>query len=487
LATPKDVKLKWKAQAKQLRFLRACGLSHPFDGGIPKKPVAKIIGYGGAAGGGKSDALLMAAIIYCFTYNRAKVAYFRRHFTQLEGPGSAIMRSEEILAGIAKYNAQKRRWTFPNGSIIQFAYLDSDEDVHNYHSQQLDVIMFDEASQFSWYQVSYMQSRIRSVKGYPTFTAMATNPGGPGAAWFKSNFVKAGPPEIPVDVEVEPGRFRTHIFIPATLADNAILERMDPEYRKNLENLPEHLRRQLLDGDWDTAEGAAFPEFRQNVHVIPPFAIPEEWLRFRSLDWGYAKPYCVGWYAVDHDGRLYKYRELYGWGGRDDVGSKEDPEDVAEKIIQLEAGEKISYAVADSAIFGGRQDNFPTVAEQFATAFGSRATHWQPITKGSGSRIAGKLEIHHRLKYSDTEEPMLLFFNNCRHTVRTFPNMMLHDRNPEDMDSDLEDHAVDETRYACQSRPITPQRFDDNKLTDIQKHKKRMAEKKKRNGFYRIV
>lgn len=487
-APKKEIKIRWQPQAKQLRFLRATGLSHPFDGGTPKKPVAKIVGYGGAAGGGKSDALLGAAIVYCFTYPRAKVAYFRRHFTQLEGPGGAVMRSEELLTGVAKYNAQKRRWTFPNGSILQFCYLDRDEDVHNFQSQQFDVQLYDEATQFTWFQISYMQSRIRSARGYPTFAAMATNPGGTGAAWFKSNFVNAGEPELPVDVEVEPGRFRTHIFIPATLSDNIILEKMDPGYRENLENLPEHLRKQLLEGDWDTAEGSAFPEFKKSTHVIPPFQIPDDWIRFRSLDWGYAKPYSVGWYAVDHDGRLYKYRELYGWGGRDNVGSKEDPEDVAEKIIQAEQGEYIKYAVADSAIFGGRQDNYPTVAEQFATAFGGRAIPWQPITKGPGSRLAGKLEFHHRLKYSEGEEPMLLFFNNCKHTIRTMPNLLLHENDPEQVDSDGEDHAYDETRYALLSRPILPQRDSDRNLTDIQRHKrKKLAERNKRNGLHRII
>lgn len=486
MAVPKgEVRLRWKSQPRQLKFLRACGLSHPFDGGGPKPPVAKIIGYGGSAGGGKSDALLMAAIIYCFTYTKAKTAIFRRHFTQLEGSGGQIMRSEELLTGIAKYNAQKRRWTFPNGSIIQFAYLDRDEDVHNYQSTQYDCLFFDESTQFSSYQINYMQSRIRSVRGYPTFTALATNPGGASHAFFKHNFVTIGESETPHLVEVEPGRFRTHIFIPATLADNLILEKMDPEYRKNLENLPEHLRKQLLEGDWSVAEGMAFTEWSDRRHIIPPFKIPDDWIRFRCLDWGYTKPYSVGWYAVDHDGRMYKYRELYGYGGRADVGSKEDPEDVAKKIIELEANEKITYGVADSAIFGGRTDNYPTVAEQFATAFGHRAVPWQPITKGPNSRIAGKIEMHHRLKHTEDEEPMLMFFNTCKHTLRTVPNMVLDDKNPEDVDTTLEDHAYDETRYACMSRPITPQRPED-KLTDIQKHKKKLAERRK-NSMFRVI
>lgn len=397
------------------------------------------------------------------------------------------MRSMEILTGIAKYNAQKRRWTFPNGSIIQFAYLDRDDDVHNYQSTQYDCIFFDESTQFSSFQINYMQSRIRSVRGYPTFTALATNPGGPSHKFFKDQFVKIGEPEIPHVVEHEPGKSRTHIFIPASLADNLILEKMDPDYRKNLENLPEHLRRQLLDGDWDIAEGMAFQEWRDHIHVIPPFKIPDEWIRFRSLDWGYSKPYSVGWYAIDHDGVMYKYRELYGWGGRDDKGSQEDPEDVAAKIIRLEEGEHIQYAVADDAIFGSRQDNSPTIAEQFAMAFGYRATHWQPVGKGPKSRVSGKLEMHHRLKWNETEDPKLLFFNTCRHTVRTLPNMILDDHNPEDVDTTMEDHAYDETRYACMSRPITPKRLSDGKLTDIQKHKKKLTEQRNRRHLYRIV
>lgn len=457
-----------------MKFLRACGLSHPFEGGSPRKPVAKVIGYGGAAGGGKSDALMMTAIIYCMTYPGARIGYFRRTFTQLEGAGGAIMRSQELLTGFAKYNESKHRWKFPNGSMIQFSFLDKDSDVHNYQSQQFEVLLFDEATQFSWFQIGYMQSRIRSVKGYPTFTAMATNPGGVGHYWFKTNFVKAGDPEEVHKVEVEPGKFRSHLFIPARLSDNLILEKMDPTYRQNLENLPEHLRKQLLEGDWDVAEGMAFTEWREHKHVIPPFQIPEEWTRFRSMDWGYAKPFSVGWYAIDFDGRLYKYRELYGWGGKEDVGSKEDPEDVAKRIMELEEGEDISYAVADSAIFGGKEDNFPTVAEQFAAVFGSKATHWTKIKKGPNSRVAGKLEMHTRLKWSDKEEPMLLFFNTCKHTIRTVPNMVLDDRNLEDVDTTLEDHAYDETRYACMSRPVAPARKTDLE-SKVQRHKKKLA------------
>lgn len=494
----KPISLRWKSQPRQLKFLRACGLSYAIEGGSPKKPVAKVIGYGGAAGGGKSDALLMAGIIYCLTYKRAKVGFFRCTFTQLEGSGGGVMRSLELLTGIAKYNAQKRRWTFPNGSILTFCYLDRDESVHNYQSQMFDVTLWDEATQFNWFRVSYIvNSRMRSIRGYPTFAAMATNPGGIGHHWFKQFFVQAGDPEIPHRVEIETGKYQTHIFIPAKLSDNLILEKMDPDYRKSLEAMPEHLRKQLLEGDWDAAEGMAFPEWREHIHICAPFQIPDEWIKFRALDWGYAKPYAVGWYAIDFDGRIFKYRELYGWGGKPDVGTREDPEDVAKRIIELETlpsgkRENIRYAVADDAIFGSRQDNSPTIAMQFADSFGNKATHWAPVGKGPRSRVQMKIELHHRLKWQrgeggkwTGEQPMLVFFNTCRHTIRTLPNLVLDDDDIEDVDTTLEDHAYDETRYAIASQPMAPRRPKEEEGV-IRKHKKAVSAQLRQNRL-RIV
>lgn len=381
------------------------------------------------------------------------------------------------MTGIAKYNSQLHTWTFNNGSVIFFCNAENEGDlIAKYQGTEFDMVCFDEATHFPWEMVSYIIfSRMRSRLGYPITALFGTNPGGIGHAWFKRLFVESGEPEMTHEIEVEEGRpLRTVLFVPAKLADNALLEAADPMYRKNLESLPEHLRRQLLDGDWSYAEGLAFTEWRNERHVVTPFSIPDEWIRFRSLDWGYARPYSVGWYAVDYDGRMYKYRELYGYGGRPNVGTKEDPEDVAIKIMQLEKGEKIRYAVADDAIFGSRQDNSPTIAEQFAVAFGSKAVHWAPVGKGPRSRISGKLEMHHRLKWKegDTEPPMLQIFNNCRHFLRTFPNLILDEKNPEDIDSDnQEEHAYDQTRYACMSRPIVPKAKDADE-TRIQKHKR---------------
>jgi Terminase large subunit, T4likevirus-type, N-terminal len=455
--------------------------------------------------------MIMGSIIACCSYEKITVGFFRRKFTQLQGPGGAIMRSHSLLAemankGLAKYNEQKNRWTFFNGSVFQFCHLQHEGDVHNYQSQQFDIICFDEATHFTRGMYRYMLTRNRRSNVENTiprpFVMMGTNPGGVGHVWFKDDFIYAGEPERVQKVEVEPGKFEEHIFIPAKLSDNMALEDSDPEYRQNLENQPEHIRRQLLDGDWDAIEGVAFPEFRREVHVIEPFEIDPEWIRFRSLDWGHAKPYSVGWYAVDYDGRLYKYRELYGAGGEADKGSREDPADVAFKIWQAEhwqdeqgrwQSENIRDAVADDAIFGGRQDNSKDIAEQFHDQFreldkkhGTHTLFWRKVGKGGKSRISGKLEVHQRLKIPKEdgkpsgEKPMLLFFNVCFHTLRTLPELLLDEKNPEDVDTTMEDHAYDETRYACMSRPMVTKPPKEDK-TAIQKHKQHLISKRKIN------
>lgn len=501
------ISFAWKQQARQMTFLRAAGLSYALEGGKPQRAAAKVIAYGGAAGGGKSDAMVMGSIIACLTYEGIAVGYFRRKFTQLQGAGGAIFRATSLLApmldtGLVKWNGTNFRFTFFNGSILQFAHLQHEDDVFNYQSQQFDVIAFDEATHFSRFQYRYMLTRNRSnTPNMPRpFVMMGTNPGGPGHTWFKDEFVRIGDPEKVHMCEVEPGRFEEHIFIPATLSDNSALEERDPEYRKNLENQPEHIRRQLLEGDWDAVDGVAFPEWRSAIHIIDPFEVPEEWIKFRSLDWGYSKPYACHWFAVDYDGRLYCYRELYGYGGSADKGSKEDPADVAKRIWEIEHwqdeegrwhSENLYDAVADDAIWGGKQDNSPDIAEQFLNAWieldrkhGTKTMLWRKVGKGPKSRISGRLEVHHRLKVPKDdnhkptgEKPMLLFFKNCKHVIRTLPELLNDDKNPEDVDTNMEDHAYDSIRYGCMSRPITTKPKSPEKGL-IQRHKEKLAKQR---------
>lgn len=493
-----EILINWWPQPRQLKFLRACGLSHPFDGGEPRRPVADVIGYGGAAGGGKSDSLVIIGLIANLSYPGIQVGYFRRTFKQLDGAGGAITRSRQIISkDIAKYNDSDHQWNFMTGGIIRFCHLQHEKDVYDYQSNQFDILLFDEGTQFLPSQIRYMLSRNRAtIDGFTPFTAIGTNPGNVGHASFKEGFVDIGDAEIPHVYEFEDEgvvKRETHIFIPAKLEDNQILEGRDPGYRKKLENMPELQRKQLLEGDWDVAEGMAFAEWRKSIHVCAPFEIPDEWPRFTSMDWGHSKPYSIGYYAVDYDGRLYKYREIYGWSGTPDKGTKEDPEDVAQKMKVAESNfdsqgkerkEQIKYRVADDAIFGGRQDNSKDIAEQFA----DQGIYWQKVGKGQGSRKAGKMQVHHRLKWNknpdgqwDGDRPMLVIFNTCVHTIRTLPIMILDDDDPEDVDTTLEDHAYDETRYACMSRPIAPREKQAEK-TPVQKHKEMLAKRARARG-----
>jgi phage terminase large subunit len=212
-------------------------------------------------------------------------------------------------------------------------------------------------------------------------------------------------------------------------------------------------------GEWGIAEGQFFSCWRSDVHVVEPFKIPDSWIRIRSMDWGSAKPYSVGWYAVDYDGNLWKYRELYGYGGKPNVGTKESAIQVAEKIAAAEKGEYIQYAVLDSACWTEVDPGSPTIAEKInSVLINKNHTAFSQCTKG---RMQGAEQVKLRLignrDKDNNQIPALRFFKTCFHTVRTIP-MLVHDKHkPEDIDTDGEDHAYDETAYVCLSRPWTPQ------------------------------
>ena len=242
----RHIKIKWAEQPRQMKFLRACGLSHPWDGGSPGKPVARVIGYGGAAGGGKSDALLMAAIVAGLTFPGISIGYFRRKFPELEGPGGAIMRSHELMSSWARWHGGQRRWTFPTGSILQFCHCKEETDVYNYQSQQFDLLLLDEATQFLRSQYRYLLTRNRANKpGLTPFMALATNPGNVGHTWFQREFIDIGDFEQPHDVEVEPGIFGDPRLYSGVPVRQPVLEERDG-IPGQAEAQPEIVRRQLL-------------------------------------------------------------------------------------------------------------------------------------------------------------------------------------------------------------------------------------------------
>ena len=208
-------------------------------------------------------------------------------------------------------------------------------------------------------------------------------------------------------------------------------------------SLPEHQRKQLLEGDWDIKEGAAFTEFDRNIHVVEPFDIPRNWVKFRSCDYGYGSYSGVLWFAVSPDEQIIVYRELYV--------SKVLATDLADIILELEEDDgNIKYGVLDSSLWHKRGDTGPSLAEQMIM----RGCRWRPSDRSKGSRVSGKNEIHRRLQVDEfTEEPRLVFFNTCTNTVAQLPSIPLDKKNPEDVDTRAEDHLYDALRYGIMSRP----------------------------------
>jgi len=224
------------------------------------------------------------------------------------------------------------------------------------------------------------------------------------------------------------------------------------DYYAMLASLPEVQRKQFLDGNWEAFEDSSFPEFNKELHVVKAFDIPRNWMKFRAADWGYSSPACCLWLAIDFDNNIFVYRELY---------TKKLTADIfAQKVIELEDGEYIRYGVLDSSTWARRGDIGPSIAETMI----QEGCRWRPSDRSPRSRIAGKLEIHKRLKLNeDTGYPTLFVFDNCVNLIRTLPMLPTDKNNPEDVDTHAEDHAYDALRYGCMSRPVHPisQKFHD--------------------------
>jgi hypothetical protein len=284
-----------------------------------------------------------------------------------------------------------------------------------------------------------------------------TNPGGIGHQWVKKMFIDPAPFGEAFDAtDIETGEVLKYPaghpkagkalfkrrFIPARLSDNPYLSESG-DYEAMLLSLPEHQRKQLLEGDWDIKEGAAFTEFDRKIHVVKPFPIPNNWVKFRACDYGYGSYSGVLWFAVSPDEQLVVYRELYV--------SKVLATDLADMILEVESGDgNIRYGVLDSSLWHNRGDTGPSLAEQMIT----RGCRWRPSDRSKGSRVSGKNEIHRRLQVDEfTEKPRLVFFSTCTEMISQLPAIPLDKRNPEDVDTNAEDHLYDALRYGIMSRP----------------------------------
>jgi hypothetical protein len=413
--------------------------------------------YGGAAGGGKSDFLLGDFLQDVPTYGKYwRGIIFRRTYSELEELQS---RATEIYPATgAVWNEQKHTWKWPNGATLKMRYAESNRDVLRYQGHQYTWIGWDELTQWATlWCYRYLRSRLRSAHNVPTKRIRAAgNPGGAGHLEVKAYFIDPAPPFTPIN-DNETGMDR--MFIPAKLKDNRALVDNDPGYAGRLRGLGGQLAKAMLDGDWNIIEGAFFNTWGPR-NVVRPFEIPLDWTRFRSFDWGSAKPFSVGWWAVAGDetvideqriprGALVRYREWYGSTGKPNEGLKMTAEAVAQGILKRDNGDKIAYAVADPAIHTA--DGGPSIAERMFNE-GLRWRRADNARVARGGAMGGWDQMRARIT-GDDDGPGLVVFSTCRDFIRTVP-VLQHDQNrPEDLDTDGEDHVGDETRYACMSRP----------------------------------
>jgi hypothetical protein len=247
--------------------------------------------YGGAAGGGKSDAVLAGALQYADVPGYAAIL-FRRTYTDLSLPGAIMARSEEWLRGSdATWSHERKTWTFPSGATVSFGYLDNDSDVYRYQSAEFQYVGFDELTQFTEKQYTYLFSRLRRLKDFavPLRMRSASNPGGIGHTWVKRRFVDERAPGV--------------VFIPAGVKDSSAYLDVNA-YVQSLSELSPTLRQQLLEGDWGAFEGAAFQDFNRALHCIPRIQIEDFWERFESMDYGISNPTAWLFWVVDGEGNL---------------------------------------------------------------------------------------------------------------------------------------------------------------------------------------
>ena len=446
----------WQPQPKQAVFM-----SRPEDEAL----------FGGAAGGGKSDAMVVEALRQV-NIKHYKGILFRKTYPELsELVDKAHLIYPRAVKG-ATYNETKHTWYFPSGAKIIFGDLHRPRDRFKYQGRSYDFIGFDELTHFERVEYEYLLSRNRANgPGTRCYVRATANPGGIGHGWVKERFITPAPPletmwertEIYLPDGSSTLGWKSRVFVPSTVFDNRALLTNDPGYLTRLAALPRAEREALLYGNWDSYTGQYFSEWKNDpehyvdrrwTHVIAPFDIPRYWPIYRSYDFGSSKPFSCGWWTVDEDGILYRICELYGCTGQPNEGVGWPPEQQFKEIARVErehpylSGKRI-FGIADPSIFS--RDRGKSIAE-------SASEQGIIFTPGDNTRIAGWMQIKNRMQFDEEGYPRIYFFNTCRNAIRTIPALVHSETMVEDLNTDGEDHIADEVRYMCMARPVRARR-----------------------------
>ena len=464
----------WRPQPKQALFM-----SRPEDEAL----------YGGAAGGGKSDAMVAEALRQVHIPHYRGIL-FRKTYPELsELVDKSYLLYPRAVKG-AVYNDTKHVWNFPSGAKIYFGDIHRAKDRFKYQGRSFDFIGFDELTHFEEKEYEYLQSRNRANgPGTRCYMRATANPGGIGHSWVKERFVT---PARPLETMWEKGvvympdgstraAWKSRVFVPATVFDNQALLNNDPGYLSKLANMSHAEREALLYGNWDSYTGQYFSEWKNDpehyidrkfTHVIAPFDIPRHWKVYRSYDYGSARPFSCGWWATDEDGVLYRICELYGSTGKPNEGVKWPPDRQFAEIARIERehpylkGRRI-LGVADPSIWDKSRGE---------SINDSAVKHGVIFSPADNTRLAGWAQLRNRMQFDDDGYPRIYFFTTCRNAIRTLPALVHSETMVEDLATTGEDHIADECRYMAMAhlvpslrRPSREVRLGDDPLDMLKK------------------
>jgi len=414
--------------------------------------------FGGAAGGGKSMAIIADAMKKCLKHKNIAAYVFRRTYKESEDilvPTAHLLIPKET----GKYSAKDHNIEFNNGSSLRFRHCFKSNDMYKYQGAEINFLYIDELTHFTKEIYDYLKTRLRAninLHIEPKIRC-TSNPGGIGHAWVKKRFIDLTEPfsfreEKVYSATLKKTKAHTIQYIPARVTDNPHISQ---DYIFELEKKPESMRKALLTGDWNTFAGQAFPEWADDIngystaqfsHVIKPFEIPNDWKLFRSFDFGYSKPFSVLWWALDFEDTIYLIHEWYG-ASDVDVGLRLTLSEVAEEIkkreIELFSGRSIT-GPADPSIWD--KSRGISVADQLEKS----GVYFYP---GDNSRLAGKMQFHYRLDFDENGYAKFYVFNTCKEFIRTFPSLVIDKFKVEDVDTKCEDHSYDAARYFLMSVP----------------------------------
>jgi hypothetical protein len=448
-----DFVFPWYPQPKQEEALEICGLAPVLYKKPPEPPMARLIGYGGAAFGGKTDLDLGVAGLAAMAFPGCKIGLFRRTYPELEGADGAIERSQEIFSTLGTYNQGNHTWTFVTGSRLYFRHCQNESDRYQYQSQAWDIFIPDEATHFTWAIIDYLITRNRptgEIPGLVPFTLMTTNPGNVGHAWFLKMFDPMGidGPHHTVKRRLTPNdTYEQTVFIPAYLEDNPIGLDRDPEYPDRLEARDPDVARALRFGDWSVFEGQAFPQWSRERHIVHPFELPSEWARWRSVDYGLVHPMAAHWYCQEPEtGRVYVYRELHQSGWSDTTQAK--------NIQALTPpDERIWFTYAPPDMWAKK-----TVKDIITTSADEYMAQGVSLTRADNDRLSGKRKIDRLLANGPDGKPLLQVFSTCTSLIGTMPLLVRDEKRPEDVLKMDGDDDYDSLRYGLTSVIARPKR-----------------------------